>query len=953
MKKMVVTFFVLLSLLTNLQAATFAAGEAPQTNPQATIEVRGTVIDEQNAYIPAAPITLDDGKGHRYSGASDDRGHYRFQVRPGIYTMTVEVEGFVKFAEQVDLSRPRRDPFDAKLTIALTEQVDVKDDRAMATAEPDKNLSAITLSDKDLDALPDDPDELLSTLKQMAGAAGGADDASVYVDGFRERGQIPPKEAILRISINQNPFAAEFQEPGNFRIQIITKPGADTFHGSLRLNFNDESLNARNAFYPNKPAYQMRNLAFNFTGPIIHNRWGFFVDFDRRAVDNNSLVNATVLDPVTFLAVPFVESVLAPTRQTEFSIRTDYLATKKHTFGIQYRYNDTESTNQGVVGFNLPERAYDTSSHEDTLRLSLTTIASEHAVNEFRTQLSRRTTNSMALNLTPAVNVLDTFVSGGNQGSLFIDNQNNNLDLTDNLTYTWKTHTFKAGFRAEGLRFENINRSNFGGTFTFGSENGSPLDLYRRVVLGAPNAHPSQFTITRGDPFIGFSQWQMGSFIQDDWKVKPTLTLSFGLRHEFQNHLQDKLNFAPRFGLAWQPDKAHKSTIRAGAGIFFTGLDSGITSDTIRLDGVHQQQFTIIDPNFFIGDIPSTFTGAQAHQPTIRIKSEGLNDPYSILATVSYERQLPWKMTGSVGYRFTRGIHLLRSRNINAPLDNVLPFPGEGPILQYESTGLSERNEINVNVRTGFSQTLTFFGGYTLSRTKSNTDGSGTMPSNPYDLSIEWGRAANDSHNNVFLGGSYLAKWSIRISPIAIITSGRPFNITTGRDLNNDLSYADRPSFAQPGDPLRDIVHTAFGDFNVNPLPGEQIIPRNFGQGPGMVLVNLNIAKTFGFGPAPGARNNQQAQNGRGGNNRGGGARGGGGFGGPRGGGGGFGGGPGGFFGNDTRHKYNLTLGVNMTNVLNHTNLAGFSGTLTSPFFGIANQSQNGRRIEAQLRFAF
>jgi len=948
MKKVVTASLIVLTLLANLTVIAFA-GEG---EPQATAELRGTIIDEQNAYIAAAAITLDDGKGNKYTATSDEHGQYRFQVKPGVYTMTVEVEGFAKFVQQVDLSKRRKDDFNVRLAVAISEQVEVKEDSAGISTDPDKNLSAITLTEKDLEALPDDPDDLLSTLKQMAGAAGGGDDATVYVDGFRERGQLPPKEAILRISINQNPFAAEYQEPGASRIEVITKPGADTYHGSFRFNFNDESLNARNAFYPNKPAFQMRNFAFNFTGPIIHNRWGFFVDADRRYTDNNALVNATVLDPVTQQAVPFVQTILAPTQQTTFSIRTDYLATKKYTFGIQYRYNDSQAMNQGVGSFDLPERANDRSSHEDTLRFSMTSIFSEHMVNETRMQLSRRTTNTNALSDAPVINVLDTFVAGG--GSTFLDNENRNLDLTNNLTYTWKTHTFKAGFRAESERFTNINRSNFSGTFTFGGDlatGETALDLYRRVLAGDPTARPSQFSISRGDPFIGFSQWQFGTFVQDDWKVSPRLTLSFGLRNEFQTHLQDKLNFAPRLGVAWQPDKAKKSTIRAGAGIFFAGLDDSITSDTIRLDGLHQQQFTIIDPNFF-PNIPDVLIGGQnSRLPTIRIKAEGLNDPYSIISTVSYERQLPWKLMGSIGYKWTRGVHLLRSRNINAPLlENgqfVFPNPDEGPILQYESTGLSTRNEMNMNVRTGFSRTLSFGFGYTLAFTNSNTDGAGTMPANPYDLSTEWGRAAGDRRHNFFFYGSLLTKWDIRFNPMINIRTGAPFNIYTGIDQNHDLSFSDRPSLAQPGDPV--VIHTPFGDFNPNPLPGEQIIPRNFGQGPGMVIVNLNVSKTFGFGPAP---NNYGQASGQGQTNRGNrGNRGGGSFGGARG--GGFGGPGGGFFGGDSRHKYNLTIGVNMQNVLNHTNLVGYSGNLSSPFFGIANQAQLGRRIEAQLRFGF
>src|ERR1044072_1886247 len=231
MKTAIAITLSLLLLLTNLSAVALAN----EADPQATVELRGTVLDETNAYIPAAPVTLDDGKGTTYTTQSDERGRYHFNAKPGVYTLTVEVEGFAKFVDQIDLSQKRKEAFDVKLKVSIAEQVEVKDNSAIST-EPDKNLSAITLTEKDLEALPDDPDELLETLKQMAGAAAAGDAASVYVGGFRERGQIPPKEAILRISINQNPFSAEYSEPGNFRIDIITKPGADTFHGGVKCN---------------------------------------------------------------------------------------------------------------------------------------------------------------------------------------------------------------------------------------------------------------------------------------------------------------------------------------------------------------------------------------------------------------------------------------------------------------------------------------------------------------------------------------------------------------------------------------------------------------------------------------------------------------------------------------------------------------------------------------------
>src|SRR5882724_3756762 len=326
------------------------------------------------------------------------------------------------------------------------------------------------------------------------------------------------------------------------------------------------------------------------------------------------------------------------------------------------------------------------------------------------------------------------------------------------------------------------------------------------------------------------------------------------MRHEFQTHLQDRLNFAPRFSFAWSADKAGKSTIRGGGGVFYTYLDSGITSETIRLGGGHQQNFVIQQPNFF-ENIPQSFeNGTTSRLPTTRRKADDLNDPYTMIASVSYERQLPLKMFGSVGYTWMRGVHLLRSRNINAPtsFDNgvpVVPFPNEGPILEYESNGLSTRNQMNINVRTGFSQKISLFAGYTLASMHNNTDGSNSNPANPYDLVAEWGRAGGDIRHNVFVGGQVTAPWGLRITPFIAARSGAPFNILTGRDNNHDNQFSDRPSFANPGDP--GAIVTRFGTFNPTPLAGEQIIPRNFGQGPGWVSVNLGVSKTFGFGPAP------------------------------------------------------------------------------------------------------
>lgn len=967
-----------LILLSTLIIGNLPAAVAAQ---QAKAELYGTVIDETRAFMPAVPVVLEDRAGKKVTATTDANGRYRFvNLTPGVYTLTVAVEGFAAFAEEVDLTGKTSLTFDVTLKVFIADQIEVTDKDARISTDPDNNLSAITLSDEKIDALPDDPDEMLEVLRQMAGATGGNDAAGIYVDGFRENGRLPPKESILRIRLNSNPFSAEFNEPGNSRIEIITRPGADTYRGSFRLNFNDESLNARNAFAPVRAPLQVRNYNFNLTGPFIKNRWGFFINFDRREEDENEVILATVLNPLTLLPESFADTVVTPTRGINFSFRTDFLINPKHTLGFQYRVSNREQINQGINGFDLPERAFNSTRRDHDFRFSLTTILSEAAVNEFRAQFSQRRSQSQAITDAPAVIVLDAFSSGGNQGSLFSDSTNRELEFSNNITYTRGNHTIKFGVRAEGEREELLNRSNFGGTFTFGTDverdadgnpildgNGNPvsiaaLELYRRVLAGVAGYRPSQFSVVRGDPALRIQQWEMGWFAQDDWRINQRLTLSYGVRHEFQTNLEDKWNLAPRFGMVWQPDKKGVSTLRFGTGIFYDFVSDSITLDTIRFDGERQRQFFIERPNFF-AEIPEVLDGAITRQPTIRIKDARLKMPYSYITTVSYERQLPGKVMGTIGYTYNKGVNLLRSRNINTPELSAegeiisLPFPGEGPILQYETSARSIRHELRVGFNTSIGG-VSLFGNYTLSRTQSDADGAGQTPANPFDLSTEWGRSSRDARHQFFFGGSIRLPWDVRMSPFVNITSGRPFNITTGRDNNRDTIFNDRPAFAEIGDP--EAVVTPFGVFNPNPQAGDVLIPRNFGQGPGAFTVNLNFSKNFSFGPSRGGnaaragnRNENQPPDAQMG---GGGRRGGGGFGGGgrRGGGGGRGGG--GFGGGDAgsgRQRYNLSLGVNVRNLFNNVNLASYNGVLTSPFFGTANRTLAARRVEAVLNFRF
>src|SRR5205085_836438 len=292
----------------------------------------------------------------------------------------------------------------------------------------------------------------------------------------------------------------------------------------------------------------------------------------------------------------------------------------------------------------------------------------------------------------------------------------------------------------------------------------------------------------------------------------------------------------------------------------------------------------------------------------------------------SVERQLPYRITLSVSYIAAHTLHVLRARNINAPLTDSLgrplrdpsgnlvrPDPTRGNVFEYESSGRFNQNQLIVNFNNRFSRKFTLFGNYVLNFAKSDTDGAFSFPSNQYDLTGEYGRSALDTRHRFFLGGSINAlPWGLRLNPFITANSGRPFNITIGRDLNGDTLFTERPAFAT--DLTRPSVRvTPLGTFDLDPLPGQTIIPRNYGTGPAFFSVNMRLSRTFDFGGAPA---DARASAAGGGGGRGG--RGGGGGGGGRGGrgGGGFGGGGGGgqgesFGGGGSEQRYNLTLSIN------------------------------------------
>ena len=969
--------------------------------------IKGQVADEFGGVIVGADVIVIGADGVQKTAKTNGEGNFVINgLAPGKVTLRITATGFATY-ENADVGVAAGRPQQLNVTLKVTieqQKVTVNQDTTGVNTDPENNVGAIVLRGADLQSLPDDPDDLAAALAALAGPSAGPNGGQIFIDGF-SGGRLPPLSTIREIRINNNPWSSEYDRPGFGRTEILTKPGTESFHGQGFLNFNNQELNSRNPFAATRAPYMSRRYGGELSGPIAKKKASFFFDFEKRDINDEALINATILDP-SLNIVSLSESVPLPNRRTEFSQRIDYAINPSNTLVGRYEYEHPSNMTITGLPYSLSTRKYKTFTTQQTVRLTETAIINKHTVTETRFQFNRQSTGDTANNSIPTINVQEAFTGGGSQIGL-ASNRQNRWEVSNTTSLALGNQAIKFGARARDVHIDSISPQNFGGTWTFAGTRGglTSIQAYQITLKGlqqgltpaqirAQGGGATQFTIAVGNPEATVSQWDFGGFIQDDWRLRQNLSVNLGLRYENQDNISSNLNFAPRVGFAWAPgptSRQHpaKTTLRGGFGFFYDRVGESLTLTANRLNGTNQQQYIVTDPavlNSF-PNVPTIATiKAFATPVTIYRLVNDIQAPYTMQSAISLEHAFPRNFTASVTYSHSRTLHLLRTRAINAPLpgsfipgvpgSGVRPVGSANNIFQYESTGRFDQNQFIATLGSRLSRNITFNANYTFSKANSDADGTGSFPANSYDLSGEYGRAGNDVRHRFTLFGNFRTRWGISLSPFLIVSSGRPFNITIGRDLNGDTLFTERPAFAtdltKPG-----VLVTRFGNFDPNPTAGSQIIPRNFGHSPGSLIANLRVSKTWGFGrekQTSSARQGQGNRGGEGGGPRGGfgGAVGGGprGGGGREGGGGGGGGGQRGGGGGGDSKRYNLTFSVNFQNILNHTNLERPVGNLSSPQFGLSNSSAGGfggfggggrgggaapynRLIEAQIRFSF
>src|SRR5713226_8242328 len=790
-----VTRIVLLSWLFLLLVFPLRRNLAAQTP---TGGLNGVVTDPSGGVIAKAAIRLVNTSGASIDTTTNRDGFYEFKgLAPGTYTLRAVSKGFALLTlEDVQILAGQTKQLNIGLLIQMEEEkVEVSDSSTKVDIAPSNNAGMVVMQGKDLEALSDDPDELQSELQTLAGPSAGPNGGQIYIDGFTA-GTLPPKASIREIRINQNPFSAEYDRLGYGRIEILTKPGTDQFHGQLFMTGNSSVFNSRNPFElipagTQPPGYNSRQFSANIGGPLASKKASFFFNIERRDLNELSVVSAQIVDPTTFAVTLFSDAVPNPRTRTNLSPRLDYQVSTNNTLTARYQYEQENETGNGIGQFNLQSLGFNQLNNEHQLQISDTQIINAKTINETRFQFIRETSDQTPQSTAPSISVQGAFNGGGNGAGISSDTLTR-YELQNYTSISHGRHILKFGVRLRASRDVNESMSNFNGSFSFGSRpdptvsgcgvpnpplacpqiSGLNAYLITLQYLAAGNtqtnlqnaiAHgggASFYSVTSGSAAADVTYFDAGLYVQDDWRLRPNVTLSYGLRFETQNNFRDHADFAPRLGLAWgiggNAKNPPKTVLRVGSGMFYDRFSYDLFLRQERLNGSTQQQFLVTKPQFYLFDTPAPGSLPQSN-PTTYQPNPNLRAPYTIQTGISLERQLTKFANLSVTYLTSRGVHQFFTTNVNPadPVTGLRPNGTSQNIFQFQSEGVFKQNQLIVNSSIRMGTKLSLFGYYTLSYANSDTSGAGSFPSNPFDVGEDYGRASFDVRHRLFLGAPW------------------------------------------------------------------------------------------------------------------------------------------------------------------------------------------------------
>lgn len=793
----------------NIRAAIPTEEQSPSSSA-----IAGTLLDPSGAAIAKAQVSLLASDGTPLAQvATDSSGSFRFNnIPPGNYTLDFHAEGFRDDRVSTTVNTKRQTPIRLTLKIAVpneTVTVATGDSAPLLSTESSENQNANTIDRNALDRIPVFDQDYITTMSRfLDDNATGTNGVTLVVNGIEANGPGVTPSAIQEVKINNNPYSARFSRPGRARLEIVTKGGTPTYHGSLNFMFRDSVFDASNAFAIVKPPERRQYYEGSITGPIGPSKHTtFLLALDEDLLDQQAVVDSEAIAAAQSLGFgPFAQTVPNPTHHFFGSGRIFHNLSNRDQFWIGYSYEHRTVENQNVGGTILPSAGTDTHFFEHEINVSHLHQFSQHWLNQLRFLVGHFDNSVSSISVDPQLAVSGLFTAGGAQA----DSRRTeyHFDGTDFATYANGRHQLSFGIDIPDISRRGLDDfTNRVGTYTFASS------------ADFTAANPTTYLLQSGSGHVAFLEKVISGFVEDNIRLKPNFSLYLGVRYYWQNYFRDEPhNFAPRLSFAYAPTAGSKTVIRGGAGVFYDRTGPSPIGDLLHFNGVNLLRFIVDQPLVSYPINPAVL--AQVPTSVVTLDSHA-RIPYALQYSIGVERQVTAKSTASAVYIGNRGIDVFRSIDANAPVlsggNDVYPNPTLGQDRQIQSEGYLKGNALELTFRGKPSKYFTGQVQYTLSRTYNNTSGITFFPANSYNPSADWGRSDNDRLHKFDLLASSQPTRFFTFGAALSLYSGKPVTITTGADDNHDGIINDRP-------------------------PG---VGRNTIHGPGTIGLDLNLVHDF------------------------------------------------------------------------------------------------------------
>jgi hypothetical protein len=810
-------------LYASIPSASSASGAASSAPA-----VTGTITDATGAIIPGAEVDVKDASGATVATTTTDASG-AFQVRPpkqGDYTLSVSIAGFQPASQPIHVGATAAAPLLVKMQVAAAVTqvtVNAASDIDLATSTSNGDTSVMTSSD--LKQLPVFDNDYVTAMGSFLDSGDTSTAGTgLMVDGVESNRATVSPSAVQEVHINEDPYSAAYYRPGRGQIEIITKPTSDKLHGQLNFLFRDSALNAQNDFAPNKPFEQRRIYEGNVTGPVPHlPKTGFLFSFNRAEEDLDAVVNATIptnapadLCPgnaaapgsgVCNLNVP------APTRDTEFSLRLGHQFSDRNAAYVTYAFQDSTNRSEGVGNQTLPGAGYNAEYREDDLIFHDDYILSADKLNQASLVLEHYSNPMSDVVEAPQIQVKGNFTGGSAQ-----NNHNSteyNARLSDIVSWTKGRHNLKFGVNVPHFSRRVLDdETNTAGKYVYSS------------LADYANANPSGFSISQGQTRFVYAQQEAGAFIQDQIKLNARMSVTPGVRYDWQNYLAtDRNNFSPRLSFAYVLDQKSKTVLRGGGGIYYDRIGGGPLVDLARYQTAKRRVLQVSSRQQPLCYPITACADPRALPPSLAENAPGIQTPYQIHYGVLIERQLGEKATISIGGRMNRGNHLFRSIDINAPTPasdyTQRPNPNVSQLRQIQSSGVQKGSALDINYRGRLNRWFTGFAWYSWSHYANDTSGIGYFPENQADANADWGPADWDKRNRFGIFAVVNADHPLNIGFGVFANSGTPYTVLTGTDDFGDNLFNTRPEDvprnSERGPDYADLDLRWGYDFKLNP----------------------------------------------------------------------------------------------------------------------------------------